>query len=168
MAEGAAKVAVVAEQPDRHRGQLPSNVLLRDRDQLDAVQRELRTLPGVTVMVFDQVCAAEKRRRRKRGTFPDPAKRAFINPAVCEGCGDCSKASNCLSVQPLSTEFGTKRRIDQSSCNKDFSCVEGFCPSFVTVHGGGLRKRQKVDAKPFDLPELEARLRALPWADKAI
>ena len=136
LAEGAAKVAVVAEQPDRHRGQLPSNVLLRDRDQLDAVQRELRTLPGVTVMVFDQVCAAEKRRRRKRGALPTPPTRAFINTLVCEGCGDCSAVSNCISIEPVETDLGRKRRINQSSCNIDLSCVKGFCPSFVTVAGG--------------------------------
>ena len=109
---------------------------IRHRDELDAVQRELRDIPGLTVLVYDQTCAAEKRRRRKRGTFPDPAKRVFINDAVCEGCGDCSDKSNCVSVKPLETELGRKRQIDQSNCNKDFSCVNGFCPSFVSVHGG--------------------------------
>ena len=104
------------------------------------MQRELREWKGVSVLIYDQTCAAEKRRRRKRGTFPDPAKRVFINQAVCEGCGDCSVQSNCLSVTPVETEFGTKRAIDQSSCNKDFSCLNGFCPSFVTVEGGGVRK----------------------------
>ena len=111
------------------------------------MEEKFRDTPGATVIVYDQTCASEKRRRRKRGTFPDPPKRAFINAAVCEGCGDCSRASNCLSVQPLETEFGTKRRIDQSSCNKDFSCIEGFCPSFVTVHGGKLKKRERVAAE---------------------
>ena len=115
---------------------------VRHRDDLDAVQRELRDIEGVTAIVYDQTCAAEKRRRRKRGRFPDPAKRVFINDLVCEGCGDCSKTSNCLSVVPVETEFGRKREIDQSTCNKDYSCVKGFCPSFVTVHGGALKQAQ--------------------------
>src|SRR5262249_36577292 len=114
------------------------------RRELDRVQRELRETEGLTVLIYDQTCAAEKRRRRKRGLYPDPPKRAFINDVVCEGCGDCSAASNCVSVQPLETEFGRKRQIDQSNCNKDFSCVDGFCPSFVTVHGG----RPKQAVKP--------------------
>ena len=120
---------------------------------MQEIERQLRDTEGTTVLIYDQTCASEKRRRRKRGTFPDPDKRAFINAAVCEACGDCSKTSNCLSVQPVETEFGTKRRIDQSSCNKDFSCVEGFCPSFVTVHGAALRKRERATAEDFAVPE---------------
>ena len=115
-------------------------VTLRGRDELDAVQRELRETQGVSALIYVQTCAAEKRRRRKRNEFPDPAKRVFINELVCEGCGDCSEKSNCLSVEPLETEFGRKRRINQSTCNKDYSCVKGFCPSFVTVEGGSLRQ----------------------------
>jgi indolepyruvate ferredoxin oxidoreductase len=115
------------------------------------VQKELREVKGLTVLIYDQTCAAEKRRRRKRGLYPDPPKRVFINERVCEGCGDCSQVSNCVSVQPLETEFGRKRRIDQSNCNKDFSCIEGFCPSFVTVHGGKLRKADRTAADPSAL-----------------
>ena len=112
------------------------------------------TIPGVTAIVYDQTCAAEKRRRRKRGRFPDPPKRVFINDLVCEGCGDCSKTSNCVSVVPVETEHGRKRAIDQSSCNKDYSCVEGFCPSFVTVHGGSLKTRAISDLSEDALPPL--------------
>ena len=141
VAEGAEKVVVVSDEPEKYpAGHLPRGVPVHHRDDLDRVQRELRETPGVTVLVYDQTCAAEKRRRRKRGLMADPPKRAFINHLVCEGCGDCSDASNCVSVQPLETAFGRKRRIDQSNCNKDFSCVKGFCPSFVTVHGGRVRK----------------------------
>jgi indolepyruvate ferredoxin oxidoreductase len=111
------------------------------------VQRELRQVKGVSAMIYDQTCASEKRRRRKKGAYPDPAKRAVINEAVCEGCGDCSKQSNCLSVEPMETELGRKRQINQSSCNKDYSCVTGFCPSFVTVEGGALKKPKKVEAE---------------------
>jgi len=140
-AEGVERIAVVSDEPDKYNnGDFPPLTTFGHRDDLDAVQRELRDIPGVTVLIYDQTCAAEKRRRRKRGTYPDPDKRVIINELVCEGCGDCGVKSNCVSVQPLETEFGRKRRIDQSSCNKDFSCVNGFCPSFVTVHGGKLRK----------------------------
>jgi indolepyruvate ferredoxin oxidoreductase len=137
-AEGARKIVVVTDEPDKYppNAGFAHGVSIRHRDELDAVQRELREIPGLTVLVYDQTCAAEKRRRRKRGTFPDPARRVFINDAVCEGCGDCSDQSNCVSVKPLETELGRKRQIDQSNCNKDFSCLKGFCPSFVSVHGG--------------------------------
>ena len=149
-AEGARKVVVVSDEPEKYpNGIFPSGVTVHHRDDLDTVQKDIREIEGVTVLVYDQTCAAEKRRRRKRGTFPDPQKRAFINEAVCEGCGDCSVQSNCLSVTPKETEFGRKRKIDQSSCNKDYSCVKGFCPSFVTVHGGQVRKGQGAEtAKP--------------------
>ncbi|MEH6526585.1 MAG: indolepyruvate ferredoxin oxidoreductase family protein [Sneathiella sp.] len=143
-AEGAKKVVVVTDEPDKYEAGMKwaPGVKIYHRDDLDKVQRELREIEGVTALIYDQTCAAEKRRRRKRGTFPDPAKRVFINDEVCEGCGDCGVASNCVSVKPLETEFGRKRVIDQSSCNKDFSCVKGFCPSFVTIEGGDLKKPQ--------------------------
>lgn len=152
-AEGARKIFVVSDEPDKYAPDagFPPGVEIRHRDQLDAVQRELREIPGLTILVYDQTCAAEKRRRRKRGTFPDPQKRVFINEAVCEGCGDCSTQSNCVSVQPVETLLGRKRRIDQSACNKDFSCLKGFCPSFVTVHGGAPRKiKPPVRGEKFD------------------
>ena len=154
--EGVKKVVVVTDEPDKYpvTTHWAPCVTIRHRDDLDAIQKELREHPGVTAIIYDQTCAAEKRRRRKRGTFPDPAKRAFINELVCEGCGDCSVASNCVSVTPVETEFGRKRAIDQSSCNKDFSCVNGFCPSFVTVHGGSLRKRKTAEAGSMNWPEI--------------
>jgi indolepyruvate ferredoxin oxidoreductase len=147
-AEGIDTVVVVTDEPHKYpTGFLPAGVPVFHRHELQSVQEELRKVPGVSVLIYDQTCAAEKRRRRKRGTFPDPDKRAFINPTVCEGCGDCGVKSNCVAVMPLETELGTKRAIDQSACNKDFSCVEGFCPSFVTVHGAKVRKsRQAVRA----------------------
>ena len=116
-----------------------------------AVQERFAALKGVSAIVYVQTCAAEKRRRRKKGTFPDPDRRVFINTDVCEGCGDCSVQSNCVSIVPMETELGTKRAIDQSSCNKDFSCLKGFCPSFVTVSGG---KQRKAAATDFTLPNL--------------
>lgn len=140
LAEGAARVAVVAERPEVWQGNLPKGVSVNHRDDLDDVQRQLRDIPGVTVLIYDQVCAAEKRRRRKRGALAVSDKRAFINELVCEGCGDCSAVSNCISVEPQETEFGRKRRINQSSCNTDLSCIKGFCPSFVTIEGGTIRK----------------------------
>ena len=141
-AEGVERIALVSDEPDRYPAGTawPSAMSVHHRTELDAVQRELRDVPGVSVLIYDQTCAAEKRRRRKRGTYPDPDKRVIINELVCEGCGDCGVKSNCVSIQPVETEFGRKRRIDQSSCNKDFSCLEGFCPSFVTVHGAKIRK----------------------------
>lgn len=147
-AEGVTKLVVVTDDPDKYpAGSFPTGTNVYHRSELDEVQKMLRDTPGCTAMIYDQTCAAEKRRRRKRGTFPDPAKRAFINTDVCEGCGDCSVKSNCVSVEPHETELGRKRKINQSSCNKDFSCVNGFCPSFVTIHGGGLRKPKPVSAK---------------------
>jgi indolepyruvate ferredoxin oxidoreductase len=163
------RIVVVTDEPDKYPlgYAWAPGITVEHRDELDRVQRDLREAEGVTVLLYDQTCAAEKRRRRKRGTFPDPAKRIFINDLVCEGCGDCSVKSNCVSVVPLETEFGTKRAIDQSSCNKDFSCVSGFCPSFVTVHGGKLRKTQAAapagDSGPA-WPELP--LPSLPALDK--
>ena len=139
--EGAKRVVVVTDEPYKYpRGFLPSGIEVFHRQELQAVQTDLSKIDGVTVLVYDQTCAAEKRRRRKRGTFPDPVKRAFINSAVCEGCGDCGVKSNCVAIVPEETELGTKRAIDQSTCNKDFSCVNGFCPSFVTVHGAVPKK----------------------------
>ncbi|MCW2275074.1 indolepyruvate ferredoxin oxidoreductase [Rhodoblastus acidophilus] len=146
LAERVARVVVVTDEPRKYAGvDLPREVDVRDRRDLLPVERVLRDIPAVTALIYDQTCAAEKRRRRKRGSLPDPAIRAFINTRVCENCGDCSTQSNCMSVVPVETEFGRKRRIDQSACNKDFSCVEGFCPSFVTVHGGELRKARSGD-----------------------
>jgi indolepyruvate ferredoxin oxidoreductase len=147
-AEGAKKVVVVTDEPWKYARSedWPKGLTIHHRDELMAVQAELATIPGVTVLIYDQTCAAEKRRRRKRGKFPDPDKRVVINELVCEGCGDCGVKSNCVSVQPLETEWGRKRTIDQSSCNKDFSCVKGFCPSFVTVEGAKLKRGGGVAA----------------------
>ena len=162
VAEGASRLVVVTDEPDKYDGahdlpgleavgphalrRLPEGVDVFHRDDLDRVQRELREIPGVTVIVYDQTCATEKRRRRKRGTMVDPAVRVVINEAVCEGCGDCGEQSNCLSVEPLETPLGRKRTINQSSCNKDMSCLKGFCPSFVTVQGGALKKKPRSQA----------------------
>jgi indolepyruvate ferredoxin oxidoreductase len=149
-AEGVKKIVVVSDEPDKYpSGYFESDIAIHHRNDLDAVQRELRETPGCTILLYDQTCAAEKRRRRKRGKFPDPAKRVVINDLVCEGCGDCGVKSNCVSVAPVETEFGRKRTIDQSSCNKDYSCVNGFCPSFVTVEGGQLRKPKRAEAADF-------------------
>jgi indolepyruvate ferredoxin oxidoreductase len=169
-AEGAKRLAIVSDDPGKYPsdGYFPVGATIHHRRELDQVQRELREVKGLTVLIYDQTCAAEKRRRRKRGVYPDPPKRVFINELVCEGCGDCSAASNCVSVQPLDTEFGRKRQIDQSNCNKDYSCVEGFCPSFVTVHGGTL-KRVKTSAADSgqlfaDLPLPPARALDAPYS----
>jgi len=145
-AEGVKPIVLVTDEPDKYPAgtNWAPGVTIRHRDQLDEVQRWLREQPGVSALIYDQTCASEKRRRRKRNAYPDPAKRAVINEMVCEGCGDCSAKSNCLSVEPLETEFGRKRAINQSTCNKDFSCVKGFCPSFVTVEGGHLRRGKRA------------------------
>jgi indolepyruvate ferredoxin oxidoreductase len=156
-AEGAKRVVVVTDEPHKYPRDTawPAGLTIHHRDELNAMQKELAETSGVTVLIYDQTCAAEKRRRRKRHTFPDPDKRVIINELVCEGCGDCGVQSNCVSVQPLETEWGRKRTIDQSSCNKDFSCVKGFCPSFVTVHGAKLKKGTGVaaDQSIAELPE---------------
>ena len=154
-AEGAKKIVIVTDEPKKYPSgtDWPPGITIHHRDDLMAVQTGLADVPGLTVLIYDQTCAAEKRRRRKRGQFPDPDKRVVINELVCEGCGDCGVQSNCVSVQPLETEWGRKRTIDQSSCNKDFSCLKGFCPSFVTVEGAKLKRGKGVDA-PADLPAL--------------
>ncbi len=160
-AEGVKPIVVVTDEPDKYPAgtDWAPGVTVRHRDELDAVQKELRATPGVSALIYDQTCASEKRRRRKRGTYPDPAKRAVINEMVCEGCGDCSTKSNCLSVEPLETDYGRKRKINQSTCNKDFSCVKGFCPSFVTVEGGTLKKGKSAVADDEGFAELSEPLR---------
>ncbi|WP_019399336.1 MULTISPECIES: indolepyruvate ferredoxin oxidoreductase family protein [unclassified Pseudoxanthomonas] len=147
-AEGIDTIVVVSDDISRwHRRELfPPGVEFHDRKELDEVQRRLRQVKGVSILIYDQTCATEKRRRRKRGKLEDPPKRVMVNTLVCEGCGDCGQKSFCVSVLPQETEFGRKRQIDQSNCNKDYSCVEGFCPSFVTVHGGRPRKGPRAEA----------------------
>ncbi|HEX8987980.1 MAG TPA: indolepyruvate ferredoxin oxidoreductase family protein [Rhodocyclaceae bacterium] len=155
-AEGVGRIAVVTDGAPRGyaAADLPAGIEMRLRTDLDALQREFRDIPGVTAIIYDQTCAAEKRRRRKRGTLVDPPRRLFINEHVCEGCGDCGTASNCLAVVPVETEFGRKRAIDQSACNKDYSCLDGFCPSFVSVVGGRPRHGRALDeALPAVPPE---------------
>ncbi len=154
-AEGVKRIAIVSDDPDRFRGHpaMPPGVTFDHRSRLDAIQKDLREEPGVSVIIYDQVCATEKRRRRKRGLMEQSERRVIINEGVCEGCGDCSRASNCLSVEPVETEFGRKRKINQSTCNQDFSCVEGFCPSFVSVYGGTLRRDKPKLHEIADLPE---------------
>jgi indolepyruvate ferredoxin oxidoreductase len=144
VSEGVKKLVIVTDQPEKYDGvQLEPGVTVHHRDELDTIQRQFREIPGTTAIIYDQTCATEKRRRRKRGKLATPDKTVVINELVCEGCGDCSVQSNCLSVEPVETEFGRKRRINQNTCNKDYSCVKGFCPSFVTVEGGTLKKAKK-------------------------
>ncbi|MCO5089643.1 indolepyruvate ferredoxin oxidoreductase family protein [Bosea sp. (in: a-proteobacteria)] len=166
-AEGAKRIVIVSEEPDRYSAsdRLADGVEIHDRSEFDRIQRELRDVSGLTILIYDQTCAAEKRRRRKRGLMADPDRRVFINPAVCENCGDCSTKSNCISIQPLETELGRKRQIDQSSCNKDFSCINGFCPSFVTVKGARLRKaaRARSEDPSVGLPEPAVRDSVEPY-----
>ena len=173
-AEGAVKIVVVTDEPEKYEAadiaaRLAKGVTVHHRDDLDAVQKQLREIDGCTVIIYDQTCATEKRRRRKRGTLVEPAKRVVINELVCEGCGDCSVQSNCLSVEPVETEFGRKRRINQNSCNKDYSCVKGFCPSFVTVEGGQMKTAKQASQErpnPFTLaalPEPSLPLAEAPW-----
>ncbi|MDR3371615.1 indolepyruvate ferredoxin oxidoreductase family protein [Rhodoferax sp.] len=156
LSEGVTKLVIVTDAPDKYQGVvLADGVQVHHRDELDAVQRTLREIKGTTAIIYDQMCATEKRRKRKRGLLAEPNERVVINELVCEGCGDCGEQSNCLSVEPLETEFGRKRVINQSTCNKDFSCVKGFCPSFVTVKGGQLKKPRKDNANRLgSLPTL--------------
>jgi indolepyruvate ferredoxin oxidoreductase len=157
VAAGAAKVVLVHDPKEEiDLSAFPSAVARRTRDELDAVQKELREIKGVTVLLYVQTCAAEKRRRRKRGAFPDPDRRVFINTDICEGCGDCGVQSNCVAIVPVETELGRKRAVDQSACNKDFSCLNGFCPSFVTVEGGKLRREASAEIELPDMPEPES------------
>jgi indolepyruvate ferredoxin oxidoreductase len=167
VAEGVRKLVIVTDEPQKYAGvSLESGVTVHHRDELDSLQREFRELEGTTAIIYDQTCATEKRRRRKRGTLATPARTVVINELVCEGCGDCSVQSNCLSVEPVETEFGRKRRINQNSCNKDFSCVKGFCPSFVTVEGGTLKKaKQETKGNLAALPPLPEP--TLPLAETA-
>ncbi len=154
-AENVNRVAVVTDEPKKYKASTrwPQGLTIHDRHELDGVQRALAATPGVTVLIYDQTCAAEKRRRRKRKEMPDPDRRVVINELLCEGCGDCGVKSNCVSIQPLETEFGRKRTIDQSSCNKDFSCLDGFCPALVTVHGARPRRAKVQGTQDFpDMP----------------
>jgi len=157
-AEGVERIALVSDDIGKFvKGDFPPGTGFHDRSEMDAVQRRLRDVKGVSVLIYEQACATEKRRRRKRGTLEDPQKFVMINELVCEGCGDCSKESNCLSVEPVETAFGPKRRINQSNCNKDFSCLNGFCPSFVTIEGA-----PRLKPRPKAHQRIEAALLALP------
>jgi indolepyruvate ferredoxin oxidoreductase len=156
-AEGAQRIVVVTDEPEKYEGvALAEGVRVFHRDELDRIQREMREIKGTTVIIYDQTCATEKRRRRKRGTMVDPAVRVMINEEVCEGCGDCGVQSNCLSVEPLETELGRKRTINQSTCNKDTSCLKGFCPSFVTVEGGTFKKKSSTTSTTINPASLSA------------
>jgi indolepyruvate ferredoxin oxidoreductase len=158
--EGVERIVIVSEEPERYRGTAaaPPGVPVVARDALDRVQRELRDWsikrPGVSALIYDQTCAAEKRRRRRRGTYPDPSRWVWIDPEVCENCGDCAVKSNCLAIVPVETPLGTRRAIDLHACNKDYTCLEGFCPAFVTVEGGKPRKPQAVGVEVGSLPPL--------------
>jgi len=171
LAEGARRVVVVSDEPEKYAGEgmLPAGVSVHSREAYLPVQESLARIDGVSVVIYDQTCAAEKRRRRKRGQFPDPPRRLFIHDLVCEGCGDCGVKSNCTAVVPLETFAGRKRRIDQSACNKDYSCVEGFCPSFVSIRGGGLRREAAAPSivassrRWIDLPDASPPLPARPY-----
>jgi len=172
LAEGVKRVDLVTDEPNKYglNSGMPPEVTIYHRRDLMSVQKALAKIPGVTAMIYDQTCAAEKRRRRKRGKFPDPDKRVFINPEVCEGCGDCGVKSNCVAVLPLETELGRKRTIDQSACNKDFSCIEGFCPSFVTLHGakpkaieGAAQSHSGISEMLCSLPEPEQPALDMPY-----
>jgi indolepyruvate ferredoxin oxidoreductase len=171
-AEGVAALCIVTDEPEKYDGvALAEGVQVFHRDELDRLQREYRELKGTTAIIYDQTCATEKRRRRKRGTMVEPAKRVVINELVCEGCGDCSVQSNCLSVEPVETEFGRKRRINQNTCNKDYSCVKGFCPSFITVEGGQLKsakkaKQERPQPSSIAVPEPESVSRQRPITSK--
>jgi len=156
-AEGVKRIMVISDEPDKYPigSHFAPGVTFHHRDDFDQLQKDIRQVKGVSVMIYDQTCAAEKRRRRKRGLYPDPMRRIFINPEVCEGCGDCGEQSNCVSIIPVETELGRKRAIDQSSCNKDYTCVNGFCPSFVSIEGVDVKKpKGRVVKTPFpELPE---------------
>ena len=165
-AEGVERIALASDTPEKFSpADLPAGTTIHARGEMDALQRELREVPGVSVLIYEQTCATEKRRRRKRGTMDDPKRFAYINELVCEGCGDCSVASNCLSVEPVETPFGRKRRINLSTCNKDFSCLDGFCPSFVTVEGATRRKR-RVEAADYIERAERLQAPALPALDE--
>ncbi len=158
-ASGVKVIRLVTEDVGRiEKTLLPAGVSVHPRADLQDVQKGLAEIKGVTALIYDQTCAAEKRRRRKRGLLEDPARRVFINEDVCEGCGDCGVQSNCVAILPLETELGTKRQIDQNACNKDFSCLKGFCPSFVTVEGGALRKPDVSADLPPVVPEPDTRV----------